>query len=62
MSDTLAGDISLNLRLVAPIDACPDSISSKDQGPKRVSPQGVYVEAGETQNICYFKADVKGSY
>ncbi len=49
MRDALAGDVSLNLGLVNPIDIEPTKGPSKGHGPKSVSPQGVQVKAGEKQ-------------
>lgn len=45
MSDALAGDVSLNLGLVDPIDTDPDKCPSNGYGPKSVSPQRVCVKA-----------------
>lgn len=49
MSEGLAGDVSLNLGLVDPIDTDPDKCPPNGYGPKSVSPQRVYVKAGETE-------------
>lgn len=49
MSDAFAGDVSLNLGLVSPINNYPANSSSNGYGPERVSPQGVNVKTGETQ-------------
>lgn len=45
MNYVLAGNVSLNLGLVDPIDAGPDKCSSNAYGPKSVSPQRVCVKA-----------------
>lgn len=45
MSDALAGDVSLNLGLVDPIDTGPEECPSDGYGPKSVSPQRVDVKA-----------------
>lgn len=49
MNDALAGDVSLNLGLVDPIDTDPDKSPSDWYGPKCVSPQWVCVKAIETE-------------
>lgn len=49
MSDALAGDVSLNLGLVDPIDTDPDKCPSDGYGPKSVSSQRVCVKACETE-------------
>lgn len=49
MSDALAGDVSLNLGLVDPIDTDPDERPANGYGPKSVSPQRVCVKASETK-------------
>lgn len=48
MSDALAGDVSLDLGLVDPIDTDPDKSPSNWYGPKCVSPQWIYIKAIET--------------
>lgn len=45
MCDALAGDVSLNLGLVDPIDTDPHKGPSNGYGPKSVSPQRVCVKA-----------------
>lgn len=45
MSDALAGDVSLNLGLVDPIDTGPDKCPSNADGPKCVSPHRARVKA-----------------
>lgn len=45
LSDALAGDVSLNLGLVDPIDTGPEECPSDGYGPKSVSPQRVHVKA-----------------
>lgn len=45
MSDALAGDVSLNLRLVDSIDTAPDECPSNAYGPKSVPSQRVCVKA-----------------
>lgn len=50
MSEALAGDVSLNLGLVDPIDTDPDECPSDGYGPESVSPQRVCVKAGKTEN------------
>ena len=49
MSDALAADEPLNHGLVRPIDSNPIKCCSEGDGPKRVSPQRVYVKAGVTK-------------
>lgn len=48
VSDALAGDVSLNLGLVDPVDAGPHKRPPNGYGPKSVSPQRVRVKAGGT--------------
>lgn len=48
MSDGLAGDVSLNLGLVDPIDTAPDKCPADAYSPKSVSPQRVHVKAAVT--------------
>jgi len=45
MSDALAGDVSLNLGLVDPVDTDPDECPPNGYGPKCVSPQRVCIKA-----------------
>lgn len=47
MSDALARDVSLNVGLVCSIDNYPAYCSSNGYGPESVSPQGVYIKAGQ---------------
>lgn len=48
MSNALAGDVSLNLRLVGPIYTGPKKCPSNGNSPKSVSSQGVCIKADET--------------
>lgn len=57
MYDALAGDVSLNLGLVDPIDTGPNKCPSNAYSPKCVSPQRVCVKASETEKekSLYFR-------
>lgn len=59
MSDGLAGDVSLDLSLVDPIDTAPDECPANAYSPKSVSPQGVHVKAGVTGERGQFKIQLK---
>lgn len=59
MGDGLAGDISLNLSLVDPIDTAPDECPADAYSPKSVSPQWVHVKAGVTGERGQFKIQLK---
>jgi len=52
MCEALAGDVSLDLGLVDPIDADPHKCPSKGYGPESVSPQRACVKASETVKNC----------
>ncbi len=59
MSDALAGDVSLNLCLVDPVDTDPNKCPSYGYGPKSVSPQRVCVKACETEKERSLNFSVK---
>lgn len=61
MSDALAGDVSLDLGLVDPINTDPDKSPSNWYGKKCVSPQWVCVKAIETggQGSLNFSKNLK---
>lgn len=48
MNDSLAGDVSLHLGLVCPVDDDPAQRSSNGDGPESVTSQRVHVKAGGT--------------
>ena len=49
MCNVLAGDVSLNLSLIDPIDTDPNKCPANSYGPKSVSPQRVCVKTSETK-------------
>lgn len=59
VSDALAGDVSLNLGLVDPIDADPHKDPPNGYRPKGVSPQGVHVKTGEREGSVHYRMRFK---